>query len=417
MRAAPRPNLEVADIFRGEAASFRSGMGRRMSRAQQRVFAAISACRTAVLGGHVHACDHCDHQVISYNSCRNRHCPKCQALARAEWLERRQAELLPIPYFHLVFTLPAELAALALQNKRLMYGMLFEAASQTIAQVAANPRHLGAEDVGVLAVLHTWGQNLLHHPHLHCVVSGGGLAPDRCSWIASPAYYFLPVRVLSRVFRNKYCQLLRQAYEVGALEFYGALAPLAEPSAFRRWLAAAAAREWIVYAKPPFREPLCVLKYLARYTHRVAISNRRLISYQAGRVTFQYKDYAQGGRTQQMTLAATEFIRRFLLHVLPKGFMRIRHYGYLANRHRQEKLALCRRLLGEQLPVAPPADRELLGDTLAVRTDESEPAVPCPVCQSGLLRIVYRWDRYSPAACQPPSMAAMTTLLPREDSS
>jgi len=417
MRAAPRPTLEVADIFRGEGASFHSGMGPRMSRAQQRVFAAIGACRTAVLGGHVHACDHCDHQVISYNSCRNRHCPKCQALARAEWLERRQAELLPIAYFHLVFTLPAELAALALQNKRLMYGMLFEAASQTIAQVAANPRHLGAEDVGVLAVLHTWGQNLLHHPHLHCVVSGGGLSPDGTCWIASRSYYFLPVRVLSRVFRNKYCQLLRQAYEVGALEFYGALAPLAEPSAFRRWLAAAAAREWIVYAKPPFREPLCVLKYLARYTHRVAISNRRLLRYQAGRVTFQYKDYTQGGRTQPMTLAATEFIRRFLLHVLPKGFMRIRHYGYLANRHRQEKLALCRRLLGEALPVAPPADRELLGDTLAVCTDESEPAVPCPVCQTGRLRIVYRWDRYARAACQLTPLALPTVRLAREDSS
>ena len=417
MRAAPRPTLEVADIFRGEGASFHSGMGPRMSRAQQRVFAAIGACRTAVLGGHVHACDHCDHQVISYNSCRNRHCPKCQARARAEWLERRQAELLPIAYFHLVFTLPAELAALALQNKRLMYGMLFEAASQTIAQVAANPRHLGAEDVGVLAVLHTWGQNLLHHPHLHCVVSGGGLSPDGTCWIASRSYYFLPVRVLSRVFRNKYCQLLRQAYEVGALEFYGALAPLAEPSAFRRWLAAAAAREWIVYAKPPFREPLCVLKYLARYTHRVAISNRRLLRYQAGRVTFQYKDYTQGGRTQPMTLAATEFIRRFLLHVLPKGFMRIRHYGYLANRHRQEKLALCRRLLGEALPVAPPADRELLGDTLAVCTDESEPAVPCPVCQTGRLRIVYRWDRYARAACQLTPLALPTVRLAREDSS
>jgi Putative transposase/Transposase zinc-binding domain len=417
MRAAPRPTLEVADIFRGEAASFHSGIGRRMSRTQQRVFAAIGACRTAVLGGHVHACDHCDHQVISYNSCRNRHCPKCQARARAEWLERRQAELLPIAYFHLVFTLPAELAALALQNKRLMYGMLFEAARQTIAQVAANPRHLGAEDVGVLAVLHTWGQNLLHHPHLHCVVSGGGLSPDGTCWIASRSYYFLPVRVLSRVFRNKYCQLLRQAYEVGALEFYGAVAPLAEPSAFGRWLAAAAAREWIVYAKPPFREPLCVLKYLARYTHRVAISNRRLLRYQAGRVSFQSKDYTQGGRTQPMTLAATEFIRRFLLHVLPKGFMRIRHYGYLANRHRQEKLALCRRLLGEAPPVASPADRELLGDTLAVRTDESEPAVPCPVCQTGLLRIVYRWDRYARAACQLTPLALPTVRLAREDSS
>ena len=413
MRAASRPSLEVADIFRGEAASFLRGTGHRLSRAQQRVFAAIGACRTAALGGHVAACNHCDHQKISYNSCRNRHCPKCQAMARAEWLARRQAELLPIPYFHLVFTLPAEMAALALQNKRLMYGLLFEAASQTIAQVAANPRHLGAHEVGVLAVLHTWGQNLLHHPHLHCVVSGGGLSQDGASWIASRSDFFLPVRVLSRVFRNKYCQLLRQAYEAGALEFYGALAPLAEPSAFRRWLAAAAGREWVVYAKPPFREPLCVLKYLAGYTHRVAISNRRLLKYQAGRVTFQYKDYAHGSHTRRMTLAASEFIRRFLLHVLPTGFMRIRHYGYLANRHRQEKLALCRRLLGES-----PSSESLDNNqpALAARDEDAEPMISCPVCQQGHLRIVHSWDRYSPDACQQPVLPA-PRARPREDSS
>jgi hypothetical protein len=413
MRAAASPTLEVADIFRGEAASFRSGTGRRLSRAQQRVFAAIGACRTAALGGHVAACNHCDHQKISYNSCRNRHCPKCQAMARAEWLARRQAELLPIPYFHLVFTLPAEMAALALQNKRLMYGLLFEAASQTIAQVAANPRHLGAHEVGVLAVLHTWGQNLLHHPHLHCVVSGGGLSPDGGRWIASRSYYFLPVRVLSRVFRNKYCQLLRQAYARGALEFYGGLAPLAEPSAFRRWLAAAAGREWVVYAKPPFREPLCVLKYLAGYTHRVAISNRRLLKYQAGRVTFQYKDYAHGSHTRRMTLAASEFIRRFLLHVLPKGFMRIRHYGYLANRHRRQKLALCRRLLGES-PSRESRDNNQ--PALAARDEDAEPMIGCPVCQQGHLRIVHSWDRYSPDACQQPVRPA-PRARPREDSS
>lgn len=414
MRAAASPTLEVADIFRGEAASFRSRTGRRLSLAQQRVFAAISACRTATLGGHVAACDHCDHQKISYNSCRNRHCPKCQAMARAEWLARRQAELLPIPYFHLVFTLPAEMAALALQNKRLMYGLLFEAASQTIAQVAANPRHLGAHEVGVLAVLHTWGQNLLHHPHLHCVVSGGGLSPDGARWIASRSYYFLPVRVLSRVFRNKYCQLLRQAYARGALEFYGGLAPLAEPSAFRRWLATAAVREWVVFAKPPFREPLCVLKYLARYTHRVAISNRRLLKYQAGRVTFQYKDYAHGSRTRRMTLAASEFIRRFLLHVLPKGFMRIRHYGYLANRHRQEKLALCRRLLGP--PSEPNDNSQQSAGALAAHDNQVEPALPCPACQQGHLRIVHSWDRYSPDACQQ-SVRPAPRARPREDSS
>ena len=413
MRTAPRPTLEVADIFRGEAASFPSGTGRRLSLAQQRVFAAIGACRTAALGGHIAACDHCDHQKISYNSCRNRHCPKCQARARAEWLARRQAELLPIPYFHLVFTLPAEIAALALTNKRLMYGLLFEAASQTIAQVAANPRHLGAHEVGVLAVLHTWGQNLLHHPHLHCVVSGGGLSPNGARWIASRSYYFLPVRVLSRVFRNKYCQLLRQAYEAGALEFYGRLTPLAEPIAFRRWLAAAAGREWVVYAKPPFREPLCVLKYLARYTHRVAISNRRLLKYQAGRVTFQYKDYTHGSRSRRMTLAANEFIRRFLLHVLPKGFMRIRHYGYLANRHRRQKLALCRRLLGES-PSSESLDNHQRA--VAARDEDAEPMISCPVCQQGHLRIVHSWDRYSPDACQQPVLPA-TRALPREDSS
>ena len=414
MRAASRPSLEVADIFRGEAASFLRGTGHRLSFAQQRVFAAIGACRTAALGGHVAACNHCDHQKISYNSCRNRHCPKCQAMARADWLARRQAELLPIPYFHLVFTLPAEMAALALQNKRLMYGLLFEAASQTIAQVAANPRHLGAHEVGVLAVLHTWGQNLLHHPHLHCVVSGGGLSQDGASWIASRSDFFLPVRVLSRVFRNKYCQLLRQAYEAGALEFYGALAPLAEPSAFRRWLAAAAGREWVVYAKPPFREPLCVLKYLAGYTHRVAISNRRLLKYQAGRVTFQYKDYAHGSHTRRMTLAASEFIRRFLLHVLPTGFMRIRHYGYLANRHRQEKLALCRRLLGP--PSEPNDNSQQSAGALAAHDSQVEPAVPCPACQQGHLRIVHSWDRYSPDACQQPVRPA-PRARPREDSS
>jgi hypothetical protein len=413
MPAAPRPTLEVADIFRGEAGAI---AGLRLSVDQRRVLAAIAACRTAALGGHIQACDHCDHHKISYNSCRNRHCPKCQALSRAEWLAERQAELLPIPYFHLVFTLPPEIAALALQNKRLMYGMLFEAASQTIAEVAANPRHLGADEVGILAVLHTWGQNLLHHPHLHCVVSGGGLSSDAKRWIASRSYYFLPVRVLSRVFRNKYCQLLRKAYVEGTLAFHGALAPMTEPRVFRPWLAAAAGREWVVYAKRPFHEPLCVLKYLARYTHRVAIANRRLLEYKAGRVTFQYKDYAQGGRNRQLTLSATEFTRRFLLHVLPTGFMRIRHYGYLANRHRRQKLALCRRLLGESPPIDL-ADESQQSVNAPVSNEPTEPVVACPICQQGVLRIVHSWDRYSPAACQPLPVAAEEARPPREDSS
>jgi hypothetical protein len=416
MPDALRPNLEVADVFRGEAESFLRRSGKHLSIAQKRAFAAISACRTAALGGHVTACDRCDHQRISYNSCRNRHCPKCQAHARAEWLERRQAELLPIPYFHLVFTLPQEVAALALQNKRLLYGMLFEAASQTIAEVAANPRHLGAHDVGILAVLHTWGQNLMHHPHLHCVVSGGGLTVDGQRWIASKNYFFLPVRVLSRVFRRNYLQLLRQAYDQERLEFHGQLAPLAERHAFKKLLAAAAGREWVVYAKRPFQEPSCVLKYLARYTHRVAIANSRLVRYHAGRVTFRYRDYAAGGRERMMTLTGCEFIRRFLMHVLPKGFMRIRYFGYLANRQRQEKLAYCRQLLGEAvLPSAP----EVLHESSVqhvMNADHGNP-VACPACQRGALRIIFQRDRYSPAAVHPLLPATRHREQQREDSS
>jgi hypothetical protein len=416
MAAAPRPNLEVADVFRGEAESFLRRSGKHLSLAQKRAFAAISACRTAALGGHVTACDHCDHQQISYNSCRNRHCPKCQSLARAQWLEQREAELLPIPYFHLVFTLPPEIAVLALQNKRLLYGMLFEAASETIAEVAANPRHLGAHNVGILAVLHTWGQNLMHHPHLHCVVSGGGLAADGQRWIASKSYYFLPVRVLSRVFRRNYSRLLRQAYDQRELEFHGQLTPLAERRAFEDLLAAAAGREWVVYSKRPFQKPTCVLKYLARYTHRVAIANSRLVRYHAGRVTFRYKDYAARGRMRRMTLSGSEFIRRFLLHVLPKGFMRIRYFGYLANRQRQEKLAHCRGLLGEAAPPpVPGASPEPSAPHAA--NDEHVESVACPACQQGALRIVFQWDRYSPAAEHPPMPAVRHRAQPREDSS
>ena len=271
---------------------------------QKWVFSDIQACRTAVMGGHVRACNDCGHREISYNSCRNRHCPKCQAMARARWLVQREAELLPIPYFHIVFTLPAEIAAVALQNKRLLYGMLFKAASETLMQVAANPRHLGAAQIGVLAVLHTWGQNLMHHPHLHCVVGGGGLSQDESRWIASRDYYFLPVKVLSRVFRNTFCRLLEKAFQRGELGFYGKSACLAAPRAFRDFLDAAVNREWVVYAKRPFREPACVLKYLARYTHRVAISNRRLVDYRDGKVTFRYKDYARQSAPRMMTLAA-----------------------------------------------------------------------------------------------------------------
>jgi len=382
-----RPDLEVADIFRGEATSFLENYGTSLSSQQKRVFSAIQACRTAILGGHVRTCDQCDHRVISYNSCRNRHCPKCQALARAEWLKQREAELLPIPYFHVVFTLPAEIAALALQNKRLLYGMLFEAASETLMQVAANPRHLGADEIGLLAVLHTWGQNLMHHPHLHCVVSGGGLSKSRKQWIASKKHYFLPVKLLSHVFRNKFRALLQKAFQRGELEFFGELQPLADARAFQRYLDAATKRKWVVYAKRPFNDATCVLKYLAGYTHRVAISNSRLLSYRDGKVTFRYKDYANESQQRTMAVSATEFIRRFLLHVLPDGLMRIRHYGYLANRHRREKLEICRRLLGCAAATVVAADEEPPPSGPCEQGDGKEATTPCPACKTGRMRI------------------------------
>jgi hypothetical protein len=409
--------MEVADIFRGEAASFLANYGPSLSSQQKRVFSAIQACRTAILGGHIRTCDQCDHRAISYNSCRNRHCPKCQAMARAEWLKQREAELLPIPYFHVVFTLPAEIASLALQNKRLLYGMLFDAASETLMQVAANPRHLGADEIGLLAVLHTWGQNLMHHPHLHCVVSGGGLSKDRSQWIASKKHYFLPVKVLSHVFRNKYRALLQKAFQRGELEFFGELQPLADARAFQRYLDAATKRKWVVYAKRPFNDTTCVLKYLARYTHRVAISNSRLLSYRDGKVTFRYKDYAHEGQQRTMTVTATEFIRRFLLHVLPDSFMRIRHYGYLANRHRREKLAICRRLLGCAALATAPADIEPVESESCEQGAIAEATIPCPACKTGRMRIIDTFGRV-PRHCHGQSAPLPSHGdTPREDSS
>jgi len=422
MPASPPPlpgrtSLEVADIFRGEAASFLRDYGDSLSSQQKRVFSDIQACRTAVMGGHVDACDQCGHRQISYNSCRNRHCPKCQALARAEWLQQRQAELLPISYFHVVFTVPAEIAMLAMQNKRALYGMLFEAASQTLIEVAANPRHLGAHEIGLLAVLHTWGQNLMHHPHLHCVVSGGGLSADASRWIACREYYFLPVKVLSRVFRGKFRALLQRAFDRGELGFYGDLAPLADADAFRRFLQAATKRDWVVYVKRPFHGPEVVLKYLARYTHRVAISNGRLLAYRAGQVTFRYKDYAQGNKQRVTTLAASEFIRRFLLHVLPDGFMRIRHYGYLANRHRHRKLETCRRLLGCAAPPESTSPGEQPDAAPDVNPCLAEAAPRCPVCGAGRLHTIETFERLPRHGSPPAASCAPLSHAPREDSS
>jgi hypothetical protein len=341
----------------------------------------LAVCRTAALGGHLDQCDQCGHRQPSYNSCRNRHCPKCQAAARGEWLEARRAELLPVGYFHVVFTLPEEIAQVALQNKAVVYGLLFHASAQTLQEIAADPRHLGAE-IGFLSVLHTWGQNLLHHPHIHCVVPGGGISPDGTRWVASPPNFFLPVRVLSRVFRGKFLAGLRRAWRGGELSFHGSLAGLRDDREFQRLVDRAYRREWVVYAKPPFGGAELVLKYLARYTHRVAISNSRLVSMHDGRVAFRWKDYARGGRCATMTLLAVEFLRRFLLHVLPAGFQRLRRYGFLANGQGQTKLELCRRLLQR-----PTLAADAMHKPVAETGSEDEAAAPiCPVCRQGWLR-------------------------------
>jgi hypothetical protein len=367
--------LELADVIRTHERDFLARWNHVLSREQRKALRNLRDCRTAALGGHVQQCDRCGHRVILYNSCRNRHCNKCQATARARWLEQRQAELLPVPYFHVVFTLPQQIARLALQNPKQIYSILFRAASETLLTIAADPRHLGAS-IGFLAVLHTWGQNLHLHPHLHCVVPGGGISLDGSRWIACRRRFFLPVRALSRLFRKKFLTSLRRAFRKGDLRFSGELASLREPAAFRTLCHQVARIEWVVYAKPPFGGPGRVLKYLARYTHRVAISNHRLQSLKDGRVSFQAKDYADRGRTKTLTLDAVEFLRRFLLHVLPSGFVRIRQFGFLSNRVRQHKLELCRVLLGARHPA--PID-----SPAAAIHFEDPPR--CPICKLGRL--------------------------------
>jgi Putative transposase/Transposase zinc-binding domain len=348
---ASRPALELADVLRAHGQQLLDRYAGQLTAGQRRVVKELALCRTAALGGHVEGCADCGYQRPAYNSCRNRHCPKCQASARAAWLERESAALLPVPYYHVVFTLPGALARLALANPAPVYGLLFRAAWETVRELASDPHYLGAE-VGLLAVLHTWGQNLSVHPHVHCVVTGGGLAcelggrrtqPPR--WVSCRPGFFLPVRVLSRLFRGKFLAGLRAAQAAGELACRGTLAHLADAAAFAAWLAPLAAQEWVVYAKKPFGGPEMVLKYLARYTHRVAISNRRLVQLADGKVTFRYKDYAADQRSKTLTLDAVTFLRRFLCHVLPSGFVRLRHYGLLANRHRAAKLQISRRLL------------------------------------------------------------------------
>jgi Putative transposase/Transposase zinc-binding domain len=375
-----KPAVELAEVFRGLDLTDWERKGFPLTVMQRRVLRDIGQCRTAALGGHLEQCDQCAHTQMAYNSCRNRHCPKCQASARADWLVERAAELLETEYFHVVFTLPAQLSQLALQNRRCMYGLLFKTAAETLLEIAADPRQLGAQ-IGFLAVLHTWGQTLQHHPHLHCVVPGGGLSPDHTKWIACRQGFFLPVKVLSRRFRSKFLSALRQAFVERKLVCAGQLTPLAQPPQYEKLIQELGEREWVVYAKPPFGGPAQVLKYLARYTHRVAISNYRLLSFAEHRVTFSYKDYAAGKVSKTMTLETQEFTRRFLLHVLPKGFVRIRHYGYLANRGRQAKLELCRQRIAQN--GVPGSSETQLPVSDQTRIEES---FRCPMCRKGQMK-------------------------------
>lgn len=401
--------LELADIVRKYGPEFHTRFGRMLSPQQRRVLRAITACRTAELGGRKYRCDDCASECYIYNPCRNRHCPKCQAKARADWTEAREAELLPIPYLHVVFTLPQELALLTLQNKRAVYKILFRSASRTLQILAADPKHLGAK-IGILAVLHTWGQTLAVHPHLHCVMTGGGISPDGKRWIPckvskrNKKEFFVHVDVLSSFFRKRFIRSLKRAYRTGELRFRGKTAHLADPDEFELWIDSLP-KKWNVYAKRPFRRTKKLLRYLARYTHRVAISNQRLLSMEDGQVAFSYKDYRDGGKQKIMRLSAIRFISRFLMHVLPSGFMRIRHYGFLANRSRKEQLELARRLLG----VASNDAIEPLSQEDAV-CDDSEQPRQCPICKTGKLSLIYEFS--NPWVSRPASRGSPSDRAP-----
>jgi hypothetical protein len=375
-------------VFRHYGEAYRQQHGASLSVAQRRVMTAIEVCRTAALGGHLERCDQCGHERNAYNSCRDRHCPKCQGLARAQWIQDRQSELLNVPYFHVVFTVPEQMAAIAYQNQEVVYGILFQATAETLKIIAADPQHLGAE-IGFFAVLHTWGQNLQFHPHLHCVVPGGGLSPDGQRWVSCRPDFFLPVRVLGHLFRRLFLESLQKAFDSGKLRFFAALESLRQPQTFAELVARMKACEWVVYAKRPFAGPQQVLDYVGRYTHRVAISNNRLLDMENGQVRFQWKDYRDDGKIKAMTLSADEFIRRFLLHVLPNGFQRIRYYGLLGNRYRKEKLGQCRRLLG----MSPPSEQTNPSSAEKDYRDRYEELTgkslhQCPQCQQGRMLVV-----------------------------
>jgi hypothetical protein len=370
--------LEVADVFHAHENEFLHRWGHTVSDQQRKVLRDIGLCRTAALGTHLERCDRCSYETVAYDSCRNRHCPKCQSTARDRWLMKQAASLLPVPYAHVVFTVPEQLAPLALRNQRLFYGLLFRAASETLLEIAADPSHLGAR-IGALAVLHTWSQNLRHHPHLHCLVPSGGLALDHSHWVATRPNFFLPVHVLSRMFRGKMLAFLKHAYARRQLRFHGALADLAQPRPFHSLLNLLRYKKWVVHAKPPFGGPEQVLKYLARYTHRVAIANGRLLSLTNGQVRFRWRDSRHHNRSGVMTLDAVEFIRRFLLHVLPSRFVKIRHFGLLANRNRRKALALCRFHLNATA-----------ADSTELLTEQQRSALnrSCPRCKCGTMHVV-----------------------------
>src|SRR6266851_325752 len=393
-----RPPLEVADLIRTAGAAFIERNRQWLSWKHIKVLLAIARCRTAALGGHLDECTRCGHRAtISYNSCRNRHCPKCQTSARERWIQARRRELLPSPYVHVVFTLPPQLAALALQNKKVIYGLLLRASAETLLQVARNPRHLGAE-IGFFSVLHTWNQKLQLHPHVHCVVPAGGLSRDHTRWIRSRPRFFLPIQVLRRVFRGKFVAGLKSAFQHGQLHLSADLALLAQPKVFAAWLRPLFRRDWIVYSKPPFGGPEYVLQYLGRYTHRVAISNHRLVSLADGQVTFRWRDSAHHNEQKLMTVSLDEFLRRFLLHLLPKGFVRIRHFGFLANRQRSTLLPLCLTALSTvPVPMEP--------ETTA---QESHPLWRCPKC-GGAMAVIERLTAAQIQLRSPPRLATTAT--------
>jgi hypothetical protein len=385
-----RPTLEVADILRVHGDRFLDRYRSSFDFQQLKAFRAIQRCRTAALGGHCDACPRCGYQAISYNSCRNRHCPKCQAQARERWLTARERELLDTSYFHVVFTVPHELNVLALENPRLFYDLLFTAGLQTLLEIAADPKHLGAE-IGVIAILHTWGQNLLLHPHIHCVIPAGGFSPDHRRWIRPRYAFFLPVRALSRVFRGKFLAGLKRLHHRRKLQCASPAAALADPRQFAKLLRRLHRHDWVVYAKPAFGGPMQVLRYLGRYTHRVAISNHRLLAFDQECVTFRWKDYVHGGKRGQMTLTATEFLRRFFLHVLPKGFVRIRHFGFLTNRFRASRLALARQLLTSSAS----AEQEITTHDVC---SQSSCLWHCPRCGTSMI-VIQRFTAPELPAC------------------